>query len=291
MEGWVSEEQIAESFSLPRDAELLKDGLRKLLSELHPDKNGGDFRPGAAVDFHRAKSALEFLEGTRAPRSDLIRIDQLPMLLKELRGVLTDVQPRTSAVELERSYLAHVRHQTSRNLLFPRIGSGAFAAATAFLAAFPDKFEKNPVLGPLISSPSAKHCLLIATALSAYLFLCTWLSEKMTERRAKYMASSHALKRLAKSLEQRYREGQWEIGASEITELLQEKSGSARVRIINDLLVFVPRPQLDLSDIEQASDIQIQKLIDRGILTPIKRPSVDQMYDLFKVTRNPGRQD
>lgn len=163
MASWFSIVDIINEFGLKAqgaDFEEVRDELRKIMSSVHPDRNGGNFSSEEDKSrFLRAQEALRFLELNAHAGSALIPVSHLPAVISALSQALTTTSS-SNANTLQLNYMPDARARISRRYTLPKIGSGVFAAATGFLVAFSDKFDKHPLLGPLLNERMSQLILL-----------------------------------------------------------------------------------------------------------------------------------
>ena len=196
MQNWTSSSEIATEFGFEQyasDIESLRTEIKKLVVSLHPDRNGGLFPSEAdKTKFLRAKSAMDFLEAHSQSAMAMIPVSQLPAVVSAVAQALALRTP-SELNSLQASYLVDARQRISRQFVLPKIGSGVFAAITGFLVAFPDKFEKHPLLGPVLEGSLAQYFLLTLLGYSALAFALVWYKERLAESRAEYLMSESAL--------------------------------------------------------------------------------------------------
>jgi hypothetical protein len=196
---WKSLADVAGDFEVTTgasDPEVVRGELKKIMSSIHPDKNGGQFKTEEDKSrYLRAKEALEFLDVHVQVGSSLIPISQLPALFGAVSQALASQSPRESLV-LQTTYLTDARYRIARRFALPKIGSGVFATITGFLVTFSDKFEKNPILGPLLNSTTSQIVLLLLITYSVIFFILSWNRERHAESAAEYLLSESALREI-----------------------------------------------------------------------------------------------
>ena len=130
------------------------------MSAVHPDKSGGSFDSDQdKALFMRTKTALDYLELQSQSSLALIPLSQMPAIVNAVSLALA-ARPVLDSQALESKYVADAKARISERFVPRKIGSGAFAAITAFLVAFPDKFEKHLILGPILGGEMAQIALL-----------------------------------------------------------------------------------------------------------------------------------
>jgi hypothetical protein len=283
MTTWFSTSNIAEEFGLTayaKEPEALRNELRKIVSELHPDKNAGNFKTDADKEkFLRAKEALEFLDAEIQNSGALIPIAQLPAVIKAVSEALA-VRPSVDTNSLHSTMLAETRSHLSRRFAVPKIGSGVFAAISGFLVTFSDKFEKNAILGPFLNDRVGQMFLLTLMAYSGLFFLMMWYREKRAEARAEYLMSESALRDIFEKVasDARTNTPAGRVSSRQIMEAAQDVAGFFHWSRANPFAFF--SPGIDLATIEKATTLQTQRLVERRLLKRLELPSVDTWYEV-----------
>lgn len=283
MASWLSIIDIINEFGLQAqgaDFEAVRDELKKIMSSIHPDKNGGIFSSEEDKSkFLRAQEALCFLESNAQESSAMIPVSQLPAVISALSQALA-TSSTSNASALQSNYMPDARARISRRYTLPKIGSGVFAAATGFLVAFSDKFDKHPILGPLLNERTSQICLLVLMMYSGLFFLLSWYREKQSEANAEYLMSESALRQLFKIITYKLTaDGESRrVSSQQILQAVESVSGYRRNSSLIGLAFFGSR--VDLQTIESAAAIQIQRLIERKVLTRVDVASIDAWYDV-----------
>lgn len=290
MHTWSSPVEIAAEFGLDQhvsDTETLRSELKKLVASLHPDRNGGSFPSEAdKAKFLRAKSAMDFLEVHSQSSMAMIPLSQLPAVVSAVAQALALRSP-SEVNTLQASYLVDARERIARHFVLPKVGSGVFAAITGFLVAFPDKFEKHPLLGPLLEGRLAQYFLLTILGYSALAFALVWYKERIAESRAEYLMSESALGRVFELLihADRQDESPVKVSSHQILAAVMAVTGHHRHALSSPLLLFA-RTRLDLATIEKAAAIQTQRLVERKVLSKVDVPSLDTWYEISAEARS-----
>lgn len=287
---WTSPDEIAAEFGFEQyasDTDSLRTELKKLVASLHPDRNGGSF--ASEVDetkFLRAKNAMDFLDAHSQSAMAMIPVAQLPAVVSAVAQALSLRTPG-ELISLQSSYMVDARQRISRQLFLPKLGSGVFAAITGFLVAFPDKFEKHPLLGPLLQGHSAQYFILALLCYSALAFALIWYKERVAESDAEFLMSESALGELFDMLSQETGESDivTRVSSRQILDAVAAVAGHNRYTQRPSPLLLLSRSRLDLSTIEKAAAIQTQRLVERRVLSKIDAPSLDTWYE---VNTEPG---
>lgn len=283
MASWFSIVDIINEFGLKAqgaDFEEVRDELRKIMSSVHPDRNGGNFSSEEDKSrFLRAQEALRFLELNAHAGSALIPVSQLPAVISALSQALTTTSS-SNANALQLNYMPDARARISRRYTLPKIGSGVFAAATGFLVAFSDKFDKHPLLGPLLNERMSQLILLALMVYSGMFFIFSWYKEKQSEANAEYLMSESALGQLFEIITNKTttNDEMRRVSSRQILEAVESVSGYRRNSSLLGLAIFGSR--VELQTIENAAAIQTQRLIERKVISRVDIVSIDAWYDV-----------
>lgn len=284
MQNWSSAAEIAAEFGFDKhasDTENLRSEIKKLVAALHPDRNGGSFPSESEKNkFLRAKSAMDFLDRHSQSSMTMIPISQLPAVVSAVAQALALSNP-SEANTLQTSYLTDARETISRQFILPKISSGVFATITGLLISFPDKFEKHPLLGPLLEGVLAQKILLILLVYSAFTFALVWYKERVAESHAEYLMSESALEQIFKLLIHTFLEEKnvGRVSFYQILEAVKLVAGQHNNAQFSLLSPFV-RTHLDLATIEKAAAIQTQRLVERKVLSKIDVSSLHTWYEI-----------
>ncbi|MFK0268312.1 hypothetical protein [Pseudomonas asiatica] len=282
MASWSSTIDIINEFSLKsQDTELesVREELKKIMSSVHPDRNGGNFSSEEDKSrFLRVQEALRFLELNAHTGSAMIPVSQLPAVINALSQALsTTSSPNANA--LQSNYMPDARARISRRYALPKIGSGVFAAVTGFLFAFPEKLGEHPILGPMMNETVTQALLLSLMMYSGLFFVISWYKEKRAEANAEYLMSESALSQLFDIITNNSRENSEtrRVSSRQILEAVECVAEQNRNSGSLALLIFGSR--VELPTIESAAAIQTQRLIERKVLTRVNVVSIDAWYD------------
>ena len=283
MASWLSIVDIINEFGLKAqgaDFEEVRDELRKIMSSFHPDRNGGNFSSEEDKSrFLRAQEALHFLELNAQAGSAMIPVSQLPAVISALSQAFTTTS-LSNANALQLNYMPDARARISRRYTLPKIGSGVFAADTGFLVAFSDKFDKHPLLGPLLNERMSQLMLLALMVYSGVFFIFSWYKEKQSEANAEYLMSESALGQLFEIITHKTTaNGEMQrVSSRQILEAVESVSGCRHNSSLFALAIFGSR--VELQTIENAAAIQTQRLIERKVLSRVDVASIDAWYDV-----------
>jgi hypothetical protein len=194
MAEWQSIEELVRDLRLsadPKQSDAVAKEIRRNLSLLHPDKNGGAFVTDADRDtYDRLNRALEFVRegGGGEENAVTIKKDDLPDLLKLFREIAKR-PPTVDPAALRNSCRADVRSETKARYSIRLKASGVFAAVTGALMTFSGVLKDNPVFGPVFQTTFARGALIAAFVGSIALWLLTEFVKRREEALTDYLLS------------------------------------------------------------------------------------------------------
>ncbi|WP_414604377.1 hypothetical protein [Stenotrophomonas sp. AR029] len=243
--------------------------LREERSDLHPDKNGGEFVSAAAQKrYLEIDEELEQLRSQgRTSGQELIALSQLPALIEALNGsVLTH---RTSAKDLEREFKRTAAQEISRRYRTPKISSGVAATIVAFLFTQAPTLAEHPFLGQFFASPWGMIVLTYVFATSLALLAWSWIRERAEAALIARLGSRSMLAEVGSRLD-----------VFPAGHLIDEMD----LRYMFDGLVrgrrSVLSPVLDEEMLDGAFEMQLQRLVERKVLKESeKRSGVDRVFE------------
>jgi hypothetical protein len=260
--------------------EALKSELQKLVLALHPDKSGGEFKSDRdKARFMKARRAIEVLNSGRL-QHDAPGAAQLPGVLHAIGDATVARRRPDAGRRFQLRLMADARSRISRCFAAPKIGSASSAAGMLALGAFSDRFEGNPVLGPLLANPGSATFLFAAAFVSAMGFAALWLCQHSAERRAGHLMSEAALGEIlvqaSRCARRHGRAGR--VSAFDIRRGIEILIHGKRIDSgRRNLSLF---RGLDPATLESISAIQTQRLLDRRVLKVLKTPSIEVLYEV-----------
>lgn len=258
--------------------ESLKAELQKIIFALHPDKTGGAFQSGEdEARFLKARRVVELLDappadGKGAPN---VSLPATPRAIPDGRG---PARPSRALHRLHMRATARARDRIAEHFAGPKIAAGGTMAMAVLLVLLADRFESNLVLRPLLDGPGMSSLLMIAAAASLLAFGTLWWLERSAKRKADHLLSEAALREIFDQARLcAHRQGRigklsaWDLRRS--VEILAD--GRERRQRRWPLL-----HALDPMMLETIASIQMQRLIERNVLSELKTPSVELLYEV-----------
>jgi len=300
---WTATEDIVRDLKLeasPRDYDALKRELRTRLATLHPDKNGGVF-PDKGIEemYNSVSSAYEFVTHASDDSRALIPVSQLPAIIKAVREAqVAPAQLQISALRAE--FRIESRMGTHDRYIFPKIGSGVFAAVCAFLFTFSGSLAGHPILGPLSKNSEMQYGLLAAASLAGIFFVLTWVRERKQEAKEEWLISEQGRRKIFNELLNQAsdpmdseRDGRF-TGREVVTLIQRESYESFSMPFLFltpfRLLGMFTRPCLSLALAEKITEVHLLELEKRGAISRVEGPSIDTVYQIderiFKQSQN-----
>jgi hypothetical protein len=262
--------------------EALKSELQKIILGLHPDKSGGEFKSdGDKARFMKARSAIELLNSDSAADA--------PRASTQLAGApqaITDKSaPASSSWESEHrlqvSLLTDAGARIARYFAAPKIVSMVLAVVFLVLVLAGDRFERNPVLGPLLREPAVVMLLGVLAFAALAAAVALWLCERAAITHAAHLLSESALGELfeqaRRSARRQGRSGQ--LSAFDIRrgiDVLADGCGVSGAPRARRLL----GRSLDGTTRDCITLIQTKRLLARRVIRVIDRPSLEVLYEV-----------
>lgn len=263
------------------DAEALKSELQKIVLALHPDKSGGEFTSDAdKARFMKARRAIELLNGDNA--------GAVPGAATPLAGApraITDTSAPAPSAENEHRLqvilVADARHRIARYFAAPKIAASLLATVLLVLVLMADRFDANPLLGPLLAE-AAVLVLLSVLGLAAGAAAATlWVGERAALKHAEHLLSESALGELFEQARRcARRQGRiGQLSGFDIrrgADVLADGSGKHRVPRGRRLL----GRSLDATTREGITLIQTRRLLARRVIRIVDRPALEVLYEV-----------
>jgi len=276
---WQNVEQIVAYFEIdssPDDIQEIIKALKKRMSKLHPDNNSQQSQTEKQKeDWQELVSAKEFMENKND--NQLISLSQLPALIKSLNAsTLVPIETRITKLKND----AHESFHRSNAL--PRISSGVFAAITGFLFTFSGAIKDHPLLGEWLSTSTSQMVLLGLMFYSGVFFIYTWIREKRQEEKVAWLTSNEGIKRILAQVLKRERDEKSNNIKITHGELMSEISGRDSLRHSESVALILSRARLPLSITEKIVDIQIESLLERGVLVELPVKGFEKTYEVTR---------
>ena len=263
-------------------AEALKSELQKIVLALHPDKTGGEFTSdGDKARFMKARRAVELLNSDSAADAPggAGKLPGAPQAITDTSAP-PPASPKTEH-RLQVSLLADARVRIAGYFAAPKIVSWALTAMLLVLVLTADRFERNPVLGPLFDGPAAVIVLAVLSLVAATAVVALWACERAALRHAEHLLSEAALGELfeqaRRSARRQGRIGQ--LSAFDIRrgiDVLADGAGTYRAPRRRRLL----RHSLDTTTRESITVMQTQRLLARRVIRVVDTPSIEVLYEV-----------
>lgn len=261
--------------------EALKSELQKIILALHPDKSGGEFRSdGDKARFMKARRAIELLNGggPDGAAREARQIAGAPHAIADMSAPATSTE---NEHRLQSRLLAGARERIGRYFAAPKIGSSALGAALLMLVLTADRFEGNPVLGPLLAEQSVLVLLAAVGLALAAAAVALWACERAAVRHAEHLLSESALGELFEQA-RRCARRQGRIGQLSTFDIrrgidvLADGRGPSATRRPPPLL----RRSLDATTREGITLIQTRRLLARRVIRVVEKPSIEILYEV-----------
>lgn len=261
--------------------DALKSELQKIVLALHPDKTGGEFKSdGDKARFMKARRAVELLNGDGAAAA--------PAGARQFAGApraITDTSPAAAASpenehRLHETLVARAGERVSRYFAFPKIVSSVLAAVLLLLVLSADRFERNPVLGPLLREPALVILLAGLGCAAAATVAALWFCERAAISHAEHLLSESVLGELfeqaRRSARRQGRIGQ--LSAFDIRRGIDVLADGRGARLPHGRRLL--GGSLDATTRDCITLMQTKRLLARRVIRVIDRPSLEVLYEV-----------
>ncbi|WBA13406.1 hypothetical protein [Salinivibrio kushneri] len=280
---WRSTQDIIDRFSLdaePDDFESLDRELRHRVSQLHPDKNGGQFESNDdRLEFDEVKAARDFVNTLMNTSRDVVAIEQLPAILNALQLAQSN-QPNGQDRHLRTEVRNENRQDLHSRYTAPRVGSGVFAAITGALFTFSGSLADHPVLGALESSYEVQLGLLALSGYSAIFFGLTWYFEQRAEAKVDFLLSEQGMQIVFKELVLNLRNETDSLRFSRrrVARIVSGYCGGSKS--VGRLSMLFGRQGVKPSTVDRIVELHVSEWEARGAIHKVETPSVERLYDV-----------
>lgn len=297
---WKDNKEIAAYFKFSNDMGSDSSGLRQAIvrkmASIHPDHNSGIFIDDESKNlWQHLNSAKEFIDNQPIENSldennnQLIPMSQVMDLVKVIAATGNQTISLTPS-----SIKSEVRSDTRSRAFLPRLGSGVFATLSAFFFTFPNTAKDNPIIGPWLKIPESQYYLLCITLISGWLFIRTWIQEKKQEEIIDYLSSDEGLRRILSNMFYGYNDSNMlerKFSLASFTsaiKLRRHNHESLPIKIMglyrSALLGVTPR--LTRSILDKIALMQIEKLIQRGVVVELPHSGLDRTFEISEAALN-----
>ena len=295
MSGWLSVADLVRSLGLNAssdDRKSIRDEIRRRISAIHPDHNGGAFAtPEARSQYEDLVAALAFLDTPLT--TALIPVSEVPALIAAIRQAFVPAGPVDASADQARAeYREIARADASQRVLLPRIGSGAFAALCTFVLTVGDTFRNDALLGGLTESRSLLFNLLLCSVVA---FLATWWVEQQERNHAEWLATEmgrrHVLKTLFNRLSRRHDglqdEKPTEFSFSDLVETIAAPKKPEPMNASTHRLIRLKRrlsamgnPRLSIVAAEKLAKPLLDDLVSRGVVRRLPDHLIEDHFQM-----------
>jgi len=284
---YKSIEEIIEKFNLlsnKYEFAALRNELKKLLANAHPDKNGGDFASDEdKLRYESLQEAIDFIDSNTS--KNLIPINQITDIVKAITSVMQPSREETVARN-KREIKLEIHSDIRSRYINWKIGSGTFAAICAGIIAFSKDLTDNPLVGELFKTPIGTSMAATLLFSSAILFVFTWLREQKDEQRKEWLFSEEGKLHLLRTVISRARRipnNKYLFSFNDFVSLLNSPRD-----FMNDENQNIPfrlsrtlfSARLSLSTAEQLAKFHLDDLENRGVIQRHTEKSVIKYYTI-----------
>jgi hypothetical protein len=173
---YTSIQQIKFDFDINADdINLIRDALKEIKNQAHPNSTQGDFKNEAQKDkYHRVNSAIDFVN--RFKNNDqLVVVEKMTDLMKVVLSEMIPSNKQTSLEQnLENRITIAIDNYRSKSF-FPKVSLTAVTGILTFIFLFPSQIKDNPTLTHFIN-PQSSIFLVLWFSLLLYTLLFWWMT-------------------------------------------------------------------------------------------------------------------
>jgi len=279
---WLSRADLVSELGLkssPSDADALRSEIRTEIAELHPDHNNGVF---ASADdqprYQRLVEALDYLD--HPPSTALIPIHEVPALVAAVRQALVPQQPAHSPAQARAEFRDLARAELHQHLSLPRIGSGVFASACAFLLTVGDKLNDNPIFGGFLQTRTGSMTVAMLLLYSALFFVMTWWMEQRASAQHEWLATEGGRREIfARVLQEQERRG---AGAEDTAARFSFSQVVRAILVLSRPRLPFPfiKTRISRSAAEKLAKAHLDELEAREVVRKASTKRLDVIYEI-----------
>ena len=263
------------------DTEALRSEIRREIIKVHPDQNGGHFaNPEDEARYQQLVAGLEFLG--KMSSTALVPIQDITALVVAVREAIQTKQSGQTPEQSRAEFREVARAELQHRLLLPRIGSGAFAATTAYLLANGDKLGSNPILGRGLKGEQASLFLFGLLFYSAVFFVMTWWMEQRASAQYEWLATEAGRRfifaRLLESIYSRTKRDGDTVNFS-LSEFVDAIIGPPRRA---SLFLFMSS-KISPAAAEKLAKAHLDELESRGVIRKSNGKQIELVYEMDSI--------
>lgn len=178
-------ESLKEDFDLTGDNGEIKKELKKIMKDIHPDTNGGEFKSEKDKNLYTTLALA-------IDKIDVINEKQLPAIKNAELLALTKIisEDKQEKINLNLTNNIEKRYSTIKSRHFlPKISVTAITTGISFIWLFPNIVSEHPILGKIIDFDDVRFTQIWMGTLIATAVL--WIFLHKIERREKIMSSNY----------------------------------------------------------------------------------------------------
>jgi hypothetical protein len=261
--------------------EGLKSELQKIVLALHPDKSGGEFKSDRdKARFMKARRAIELLNSDSSAHAPAVatRLAGAPRAITDTSAPATSPDNEN---RLQVSLFADARQRIARYFAAPKIVASVLAASLLVLVLTADRFERNPLLGPLFDEAAVVMLVAVLAFAAALAAAALCVCERAAVSHAEHLLSEAALGELFEQARRSaHRQGRTaQLSAFDLrrgTDVLADGHGAYGAPRRRRLL----RRSLDATTRDCITLIQTKRLLARRVIRLVDRPALEVLYEV-----------
>lgn len=275
----ISLTEIKEEFKInSNDIQEIRENLKRILAENHPDKSGGNF-PNVETEekYYKIQSSIEYIDKIKEDYS-LIVIDKMNDLVK----VITDLVPNQKNNFLEQNLETKINFAISNfrsKLFIPKISLTTITIIVSFFFLFPNQIKENPVLSKRIDLESDLFLYLWLILLIYSGFF--WFMSFINEEKAKAKLEQIKIDSNQNNLFEDFIANKNQFTKDELTNYIYSKvSGKKGFHsgILTTQLFTSNVISIDI--VQNISEIIINRALNNNVISKVKKNSLRECYEI-----------
>jgi hypothetical protein len=264
-----------ESFSETHGFENTIQLLKKERLAMHPDKNHGEFdNEESKKRYHFLDQAIQNPNLFNNTNSQLVPMSEVTTIIESVTKLMARRDEPTSK-EIEKSSKETIRMDLSRKYKSTKIGSVTFVALTGYLITQSGSLAKNPMFSKyFVDGGVGEIILIMLCVISTALFSLLWVRENRDESKAAYLLSEAPLSYIYEHLKEMSESN--EVSAGDVREIVMRRFYNHFHSPLS--IILSGRPCASV--IDQVVEVQVKRLVERGVLVLLDKPGIERIYKL-----------
>lgn len=267
---WNNLTQMVDELGLksnPENIHEIETEIKTLRSKNHPDRSGGNFKSESdEKQFYRLSEALDYCETFQ---NTLIPIDAVTALVQNVGESLSLTNKESVETRIIKAS-KEMETRLSQKYRLPKISLGTITGILIYAFLFPQTFSEHPYISELIFMDNFLLTWFFSVFFLALLWLIIWKFETQRKVRIRKLLSL-------------------DIHRLVLDKTRQSRNIFSRTQLRNELaeqiynhipLFFSTFLTLDLETLDEATDLAIERYLERNWISRIQQTEIDDFYEI-----------